>query len=121
MRIFLLITVLILTSCVGTNKKLNFPVEMEDIREVTLTRLDKESEGKFANIKVLTREQTKDLLEVLKNAKPVGPMKFIPDYYIVFTTKKNETRRIKINKNKIKGYEDDFSYEIEQFEFLEKF
>jgi len=50
-----------------------------------------------------------------------SPMKFIPDFYIVFTTTRNETRRIKINGNKVKGYDNDYSYEIEQLEFLEEF
>lgn len=121
MRIFLLITIFTLTSCVVEKQKLDFPTEIEDIKEITLTRPDKESKGKFATVKDLTQEQTKELLQVLKNAKPVGPMKFIPDYYIVITTIEGETRRIKINGNKIKGYENDYSFEIVQLEFLEQF
>jgi len=100
---------------------LDYPTKIEEIKEVTLTRPDKESNGKFATIKDLTEEQTKELLRVLKNAKPVGPMKFIPDYYIVFSTTTNETRRIKINGNNIKGYESDYSYEIESLDFLDEF
>lgn len=110
-----------LTTCVGQRQNLNYPTKIEEIKEVTLTRPDKESKGKFATIKDLTEEQTKELLKVLNNAKSVGPMKFIPDYYIVFSTTTNETRRIKINGNKIKGYDSDYSYEIEELEFLEQF
>jgi hypothetical protein len=121
MRMFLSIIILTLTACVGQNQNLDYPTEIEEIKVVTLTRPDKVSKGKFATIKELTKDQTKELLKVLKNAKSVGPMKFIPNYYIVFTTIENETRRIKINGNKIKGYENDYSYEIEQLELLEQF
>ena len=110
-----------MTTCVGERQNLDYPTKIEEIKEVTLTRPDKESNEEFATIKDLTEEQTKELLTALENSKPVGPSKFIPDFYIVFTTTENETKRIKINGNKVKGYDSDYSYEIEQLDFLEEF
>ncbi len=119
---FLISTIILtLTTCVGQRQNLDYPTKIEEIKEVTLTRPDKESKGKFATIKDLTEEQTKELLKTLDNSKPVGLMKFIPDYYIVFSTTNNETRRIKINGNKIKGYDNDYTYEIENLDFLKEF
>jgi len=109
------------TACMDKRHNLDYPTKIEEIKKVTLTRPDKESNGKFATIKDLTEEQTKELLTALENSKPIGPSKFLPDYYIVFTTSENETKRIKINGNKVKGYDNDYSYEIKQLDFLEEF
>ena len=121
MKILIPILLFTLLACTEQRQNLDYPSNMEDIRKVTLTRPDKASNGKFATIKDLTEEQTKELLKALNDAKPVGPIKFMPDYYIVFSTTDNETRRIKINGNHIKGYDNDYSYEIETLDFLEAF
>lgn len=110
-----------LTTCLEQKQNLDYPTELEEIKNVTLTRPDKESNGKFATVKDLTQGQIKELLEVLENAEPVGPMKFIPDFYIVFVTKTGETQRIRIIDNKVKGYNNDYSYEIDRLEFLDEF
>lgn len=121
MKLLISTIILTLTTCLGQRQNLDYPTKIEEIKEVTLTRPDKESNGKFATIKDLTEEQTKELLNALENSKPVGPWKFIPDFYIVFRTTENETIRIKINGNKVKGYNSDYSYEIDQLDFLEEF
>ncbi len=121
MKLFISTIFLTLITCVGQRQNLDYPNKIEEIKEVTLIRPDKESNGKFATIKYLTEEQTRELLKVIENSKPVGPWKFVPDFYIVFTTKGNKTKRIKINGNKVKGYDSDYSYEIEQLNFLEEF
>ncbi|MFZ6050791.1 hypothetical protein [Halocola ammonii] len=121
MKLLISTIILTLTTCVGQRQNLDYPTDIKEIKEVTLTRPDKESNGKFATIKDLTEEEIKELLKALENSKPVGPWKFIPDYFIVFTTTENETKRIKINGNKVKGYDSDYTYEIDQLDFLEEF
>ena len=94
---FLITSILLaLISCFGYSQNLNYPTQLENIKKVTLTRPDIESNGKFATIKELSEEQTIELLKALSNAKPAGMWKFIPDFYIVFTTSENETQRLKI-------------------------
>ena len=121
MKIFIAIIIFTLTSFVGKRENLDYPKKIEEIEKITLTRPYAKSKGKIATVKDLTKDQTKNLLDVLDNAKAIGPVKFKTDNYIVFTTKTNETNGIKIAGNKIKGYDSDFSYKIESLEFLAEF
>jgi hypothetical protein len=101
-------------------ENLNYPTDINEIKEVVLERPDEKSHGKFAEIRKLSAEEISEILEVLKDAKPLGLKKFEIDYYIVFTTH-NGTRRIKITGNQIKGYDSDYTYKIEKTTFLENF
>ncbi len=100
---------------------MDYPTKIAEIEQITLSRPDEESNGKFEKLKDLTYEQRVVLLRVLNEAKPIGPTKFIPDYYIVFETTTNKIRRIRVHGNIIKGYDSDFSYEIDSPDFLEEF
>ena len=121
MKFIISILILTLTTCLGKRQNLEYPAKIELIKDVNLSRPDKDSDGKIAEIKHLNQAEIIELLTVLKNAKPSGPTKFIPDYYIEFTTVKNKTIRIKVNKDYIKGYDNDYSYQIKPPLFLEKF
>ena len=76
---------LTLSNCIFTNRNLDYPDKIKEIKEVVLSKPDKESNGKFATIKNLHQDQIVELLGVLRNAKSIGPYEFIPDYYLVFT------------------------------------
>ncbi len=115
------IILFLLTNCSKPKNNLDYPKNIEDIIEVVLERPDKKSNGKFVEFKELNKKEIIELLEVLNNAKPIGSTKFKPDFYIYFETKNDGNYRIKINKNIIKGYENDFSYKIENISWLANF
>lgn len=100
---------------------LDYPKDANDIEKVELTRPDKASKGKFAKVQALSSKEIKMLLFVLGNAQPLESKRFTPNYYIVFTTKKNETKKIMINKDKVKGYDNDMVYQIRPLEILLEF
>jgi len=110
---------LLFISC-SRRENLDYPTEINQIKEVVLERTDQKSHGKFAEVKKLNSKEIIELLEVLKNAKPLGLKKFKIDYYIVFSTK-NGTRRIMVSNNQIKGYENDYTYQIEKIKLLGDF
>ncbi|OOG69982.1 hypothetical protein [Flavobacterium sp. A45] len=119
MKTQLILLTLLFISCLQ-KENLDYPTEINQIKEVVLERPDRKSHGKFAEVKKLNSKEIAELLEVLNNAKPVGLKKFKIDYYIVFSTK-NETRRIMVTNNQIKGYENDYTYQIEEIKFLSDF
>ena len=120
MRISILILILF-TNCVKQRDNLDYPKNIKDIVEVVLERPDKKSNGKFAEFKKLNEKEIIKLLQVLNKAQPIGPTKFKPDFYIYFETKNNGNYRIKINKNIIKGYKNDYSYKFENVLWLTNF
>ena len=119
MRIQIVLLSLLLISCFQ-RENLDYPKEIGKIKEVVLERPDKKSHGKFSEERKLSSEEVAKLLEILNNAKPLGSKKFIIDYYIVFSTE-NGTRRLKINGNQVKGYDNDLTYRIEKTNFLKDF
>ena len=119
MKAYCILLSIFLIAC-SERENLNYPTDINEIREVVLDRPDKKSHGEFAEIRKLNAEEITEILEVLKDAKPLGLKKFKIDYYIVFTTN-NGTERIKISGNQIKGYDNDYTYEIEKTMFLENF
>jgi hypothetical protein len=121
MKFLIVIIVLIFSSCIRQNKNLDYPKNINEISEVVLDRPDKSTNEESAEIKYLTKEETSQLLRALKKSKPVGPSKFKPDFYIIFKTKTNEIKKIKINGSIIKGYDSDNSYRIEKIKFLTDF
>jgi hypothetical protein len=120
MKIHIIILILF-TLFAKQKSNLAYPINIDDIVEVVLERPDSKSNGKFAEIKILNTNEIVKLLQVLKKAKAVGPTKFLPDFYIYFKTKNDGNYRIKINKNIIKGYKNDYSYKIENLPFLTDF
>ena len=119
MKTQLILLTLLFISC-SQRENLDYPTEINKIKEVVLERPDRKSHGKFAEVKKLNSKEIVELLEVLKNAKPLGLKKFKIDYYIVFSTE-NGTRRIMVTNNQIKGYENDYTYQIEKIKFLSDF
>lgn len=119
MKTQLILVTLLFISCSG-RENLDYPTEINQIKEVVLERPDRKSHGKFAAVRKLNSKEIAELLEVLNNAKPMGLKKFKIDYYIVFSTKKG-TQRIRVTNNQIKGYENDYTYQIEEIKFLSDF
>ena len=119
MKVYSIFLSILLIAC-AQRENLSYPTDVTQMQEVVLERPDEKSHGKFAEIRKLSAEEITELLEVLKDAKPLGLKKFKIDYYIVFTTNKG-TRRIKITGNQIKGYDNDYTYEIKKTKFLESF
>lgn len=102
-------------------ENLDYPTLIENIEEVVLSRPDQKSNGKFAKQKRLSEQEIKVLINAINAAQAIGSAKFRPDYFIVFTTKDREHRRIKVNGNTIKGYKNDFSYRFDLPIFLKEF
>jgi hypothetical protein len=121
MRLIIIMFILLISSCGRQRENLDYPKDINEISEVTLNRHNKESNGESAEIKKLSKEEVNQLLHALENSKAVGLTKFIPDYYIIFTTKTNGTKKFRINGNIIKGYDNDISYKIENIGFLINF
>jgi hypothetical protein len=122
MRVYLIIlTSLLFNFCSTDRPNLDYPPDRTEIKNVYLDQPDKETRDKFAIIQNLTEEQIILLLRTLNAAREIGPVKFMPEYFIIFETKSGETLKLKVNGNKIKGYDSDLTYEIAELEFLEKF
>ena len=100
---------------------MDYPESIEEIEEVTISRPDKDSNGKFAEEKKLNEKEIRELLEAIRKSKPIGPTKFYSDYFIFFKTNEGENKRIRVNGNTIKGYKNDLSYEFNPPTFLNEF
>jgi len=118
--LYAFIMVLFISSS-SKRENLNYPKNIHEISKVELIRPDKISKGKFLETRTLSLREIEELLNVLNNAVPIDFFQLIQNFYIVFTTKANETKRIKINGNLIKGYENDNSYRISNLVFLDNF
>lgn len=101
--------------------QIDYPKDIHEIKSVKLVRPDEKSNGKFAEIKKLKESEIVELLAAIKNSKKAGIIKFKPNFYIVFVTKNNETKRIKVNGNIIKGYTNDIGYTISKLAFMADF
>lgn len=112
------IFLILIVSCNDEKENLDFPKSIDKIEEVTLSRPDKKSNGKFAEQKKLSEQEIKELLKAISKSKPIGPTKFNPDYFIVFKTKEGKTKRLRVNGKTLKGYENDFSYNFNPPLFL---
>ena len=110
---FLLVLMLSVSACFGQRENLDYPQDITKIKEVELLRPDVKSDGKFAMVRDLNHDEIVHLLLILKQAKPIGPNKFVPDYYITFITTQNKNQRIKVRGNMVKGYESDYAYRVE--------
>lgn len=115
------IFLILIVSCNNEKENLDYPKSIEKIEEVTLSRPDKKSNGKFAEQKKLNEQEIKELLKAISKSKPIGPTKFAPDYFIVFKTRDGENKRLKVNGKTIKGYENDFSHKFNPPVFLNGF
>ena len=115
------IFLILIVSCNNEKENLDYPKSIENIEEVTLSRPDKKSNGKFAEQKKLNEQEIKELIKAIGKSKPIGLTKFYPDYFIVFKTKEGENKRIRVNGKTIKGYENDFSHEFNPPLFLNEF
>jgi len=118
MKTQIILLSLLFISCGREN--LDYPTDINQIKEVVLERPDQESHGKFAEIKRLSSKEIVELLKVLKNAKPLGLKKFKIDYSIYFSTE-NGPKTIMVTGNQIKGFENDYTYQIETPKFLSDF
>ncbi|NHM02822.1 hypothetical protein [Flavobacterium difficile] len=119
MKTQIILLLLLFISCFQ-RENLDYPTEISRIKEVVLERPDQKSHGKFAEVRKLNSDEIAQLLDILKNAKPLGLKKFKIDYYIVFSTE-NGTRRIMVTNNQIKGYDNDYTYQIKKVKFLSDF
>ncbi len=115
------VILLLFASCNTQKENLDYPKSIEQIKEVSLSRPDVQSKGKFAEQRILHEKEIEELLVALDNAKSIGPTKFKPDYFIVFKTKEGDNKKIRVNGNTIKGYQSDFSYKINFLKFLNEF
>ncbi len=121
MKPLLLIAFVFFSSCAIQQYELDYIRSIDEIKEVVLVRPDKNSSGKFAETKALSRDEIKQLLNALDKAQAIGPTKFIPDYYIEFEQISSGNKRLKVNGTTIKGYDSDYSFKIEKLNFLENF
>lgn len=112
---------ILISSCSNEKENLDYPKSIEEIEGVTLSRPDKQSNGKFAEQKDLSDKEIRELLKAIGKSKPKGLTKFYPDYFIIFTTKNGKNKKLKVNKNTIKGYKNDFSYKFNPPIFLDEF
>ena len=118
---FRLLILLIVTACSNHVENLDYPQSIDEIERVFLSKPDIASNGEFAEQKILNAEEVKELLAAIDDSKVVGPMKFRPDYFIVFETKGGTNKKLRVNGDKIKGDENDFTYEIALPKSLGKF
>ncbi|MFV0208799.1 hypothetical protein OBK13_06275 [Empedobacter falsenii] len=115
----IIILLLFLISCTN-NENINYPSEINEIKEVVLERTDKNYKGKFAEIKELNGNEIELLLDVLNKSKEVDSKGFTEDFQIVFSTKSG-TKRIMVDENKIKGFNSNKVFQINEVSFLTKF
>jgi hypothetical protein len=118
---YVIFLLLILNSCSGQRENLKYPSDQNEIANVCLEQPDEKTQGRFALIQKLTGDEITQLIEALNNAKVAGPVKFKPEYYIIFETKAGKTLRLRAHKNLIKGYDSDLTYKIEELDFLKHF
>ena len=122
MKYFILFIITIsFISCSRPQENLDYPVDKNEITNVFLDQPDKETNEESARIQELSKTEIEILIKTLVDAKEVGPMKFMPKYYIIFETKAGKTLKLKVAENHIKGYESDLTYEINEPDFLKKF
>ena len=122
-KIILILILLFFFSC-EKKEYLDFPENLDEITEVELVRPDLKSGGKFTQIKELNKSEIKQLIEVIKNAKPIGIRKIKTDFYITFTSKnlfRTDLNKLKVSGNIIKDYGSDLAYKIEDLKFLKDF
>lgn len=108
-----------LISCLN-NDNINYPSEINDIKEVVLERVDKNFKGKFSEIKQLNDNEIELLLVTLNKSKEIDSKSFIEDFQIIFSTKLG-TKRIMVDGNKIKDFNSDKVFQINEVSFLTKF
>ncbi|AMM50202.1 hypothetical protein TH61_02085 [Rufibacter sp. DG15C] len=118
MKLFFIAVLSILSACSSDNDKLDYPKRIEDVVEVELLRPDEKTNGEIAEIKQLSESVIIELLNALEKVKPIGPVKFIPDFFIIFSTKTDGTKKLKVNGRTVKGFKNDFGYEIPELHFL---
>ena len=121
MKLVLFALLSFLASCSSVTDNLDYPKRIEDVLEVELLRPDEKTNGEVAEIKKLSKGESIELFNALKKAKPVGPVKYKPDFFIFFKRKTDGTQKLKVNGSKIKGYKNDFAYEIQKLDFLNSF
>lgn len=115
--LFLILSV----SCNHSKENLDYPKSIAQIDEVIISRPDKQSNRGFPIQKKLNPQETTALLRAINSSRPIGITKFYPEYLILFITKGGENKRMKGNKNTIKGYKNDFSYKFNPPPFLNEF
>ncbi len=117
------ISIIVFLSCSHKRNNLDYPEDISEIKSVELSRPDSETQGKFEEIKELKPSEIEELLDALKTAKPLGPVKFLPRFYMTFTLNNNSNKRLKVTSGgkTVKGYENDYGYEIKDLNFLKNF
>jgi hypothetical protein len=122
MKYFILFIITIsFISCSRQQENLDYPADKNEISNIFLDKPDKATNEESASIQELSKTEIEILIKTLVAAKEVGPMKFMPKYYIIFETKAGKTLKLKVAENHIKGYESDLTYEINEPDFLKKF
>ncbi|AKQ46251.1 hypothetical protein TH63_12490 [Rufibacter radiotolerans] len=121
MKLFLIVVLSILTACSSDNDKLDYPKRIEDVVKAELFRPDEKTNGGVVEIKKLSESEIVELLNALRKGKPVGPVKFKPDFFIILSTKTDGTKKLKVNGRTVKGFQNDFGYEIPELDFLNNF
>ncbi|GAA4305051.1 hypothetical protein [Nibribacter koreensis] len=120
LKLFLSTIIPLFFSCSPVNRKLDFPKSVDQVIEVEFFRPDEQPIREDWS-RSLSRKETIELLVALKEAKYIGPTKFKPDFVIFIITKTEGTFKLKVNGNKIKGYDNDFTYEIKDLSSTKTF